>query len=81
MSSDISVERFSTIADFELLAAGHSYQVAQVASHFLVLREAADIPPGEAELIIRVEGEELRRRIVLPAGASISSDWVNIERR
>jgi hypothetical protein len=80
MSSDTSVQRFSTVADFDLLINGQSYKVAQVAPDFLLLDKATAIPPGPAVLVIRVEGEEIRRAIELPAGASEETDRVEIRR-
>lgn len=81
MASPVSIERFSTVADVELIAAGKSHPVGQVAPAFIILRCAADIPVGEADLYIRVEGEEeLHRRIRLPQGASVTSPRVVIER-
>jgi hypothetical protein len=81
MSSQTSVDRFSTVADFELVAAGRSYSVAQVARDFIILETAVEIAPGPATLVIRVNGEELRRDIELPDGANRSSERVRIVRR
>lgn len=68
MSHDTSIDRFSTIAKFELLVDGVTYAVAQVAPDFVILRTPSTIPAGPATLIIRTEGEELRRNIeVLPS--------------
>jgi hypothetical protein len=80
MSSDTSVQRFSTVADFDLLVNGRSYKVAQVAADFLLLDKATAIPPGPGVLVIRVEGEEIRRAIELPIGASEKTDRVEIRR-
>jgi hypothetical protein len=70
MPKQTSVDRFSSVADFELLANGQSYAVVQVASDFLILESPQQIPPGEAELIIRVDGEVIHRQITLPEGAN-----------
>jgi hypothetical protein len=68
MSHDTSLDRFSTVAEFELLVGGITYPVAQAAPRFLILNKPANIPPGPATFIIRTEGEELRRNIeVLPS--------------
>lgn len=81
MASPVSIERFSTVADVELVAAGKSYRVGQMAPAFIVLKCAADIPAGDADLYIRVEGEdEIHRRLRLPQGASVESPRVVIER-
>jgi len=80
MSSDTSVQRFSTVAHFELVVNGRSYKVAQVAPEFLLLDNATAIPPARGVLIIRVEGEEIRRAIELPVGASEETNRVPIRR-
>lgn len=74
------MDRHSTVADFELLAAGCSYSVAQVAPEFLILAAAAEIPAGPATLVIRAEGHELRRDLELPDGADHSSTRIRIIR-
>lgn len=80
MTEQTSTNRYSTIADFELLANGQSYAVAQVAPIFLILDSPQQIPPGDAELIIRVEEEVIRRQIALPEGATKEMRQVPIQR-
>jgi len=64
MSTDLSLDRHSKLADFELLAGGRSYRVNQVSRDFILLDRAEAIPAGPAVLLIRVEGEdEIRREI------------------
>jgi hypothetical protein len=81
MASETSVPRYSTVADFELLVDGRSYKVAQVAPDFLLLENPAEIAPGGAVLVIRVEGQEIRRQINLPTGASPKAVRVKIARQ
>ncbi len=81
MSSDTSVQRFSTVADFDLVVNGRTHKVAQVAPDFLLLETATEIPPGHGVLVIRVEGsQEIRRAIELPVGASQETNRVQIRR-
>jgi hypothetical protein len=80
MSSETSVDRFSTVAEFELLIAGRSYRVAQVAPDFLFLDTTAEIAPGPGVLVIRVDGQEIRREILLPLGSEAGSLRVQISR-
>ncbi|MBI1313663.1 hypothetical protein GC176_20415 [bacterium] len=57
MSLDLSVDRHSTVAYFDLAAGGRTYRVAQIAPDFVILDRPDDPPkPGEAELTIRSEG-------------------------
>lgn len=70
MSKQTSIDRFSSVASFELVANGQSYAVVQVASDFLILESPQQIPPGDAALVIRVDSEVIHRRIALPQGAT-----------
>jgi hypothetical protein len=74
MPESVEVERYSPVAD------GKSYAVAQLCGELIILDRPAEIPPCVADLYIRVEGEEMHRRIRLPQGASAGSDRVVIER-
>lgn len=80
MTKSTSPDRFSTVADFELVTGGQSYDVVQVASSFLILKTPQVIPPGDAELIIRVEDEVIRRKIALPEGSTSEMRRVPIKR-
>lgn len=81
MSTELSLDRYSRLADFELVVAGQSYPVAQAARDFILLDSPAAIPPGPAVLLIRVEGEEENRREVqLLPGADGSDRRVAIRR-
>lgn len=68
-----SVDRFSTVADFELVVGENSYSPSQISRDFIILDPPTDIPPGEAELIIRMDAQEKRRQIQLPQGANRST--------
>ncbi len=57
MSQDTSIERYSFVATFELIAGGKSFAPTEIAPKFLTLPSAADVPLGP------VEGDPLRIRI------------------
>ncbi len=80
MTQSVDAERYSRVATFELVANGRSYSPSHVSRDWIILDKAAEIPPCDADLYIRVEGEEMHRRIRLPQGASADSDRVVIER-
>ncbi len=80
MPKSVTPTRYSTIASFELVCGGRSYKVAQVSSEFIIFAEPQSLPPGEADLYVRVEQEELHRRIRLPRGATESDPVVPVER-
>ena len=80
MPESVEVERYSTVADFELVANGRSYSPSHLSRDWIILIRPAEIPPCNADLYIRVEGEEMHRHIRLPQGASANSDRVVIER-
>lgn len=43
-------------------------ELAQLGSGFLITSEPDEHPPGEAEIVLRVDGRERRRRVFLPDG-------------
>lgn len=57
MSIDLSVDRHSTVAYFDLVIHDVSYKVAQLAPSFLILDRPQEPPlPGRGKLTIRSEG-------------------------
>lgn len=79
MAMKSSSQRFSTVAEFDLIVGGATYSVAQIAADFLILRKPAALPRGPATLIIRVEGEEDRHEIEI-LDVEPDSTWVTIAR-
>ena len=51
-----------------LLLNGWSVPVAQLGPDFLILHEASEHPPADAEMSLTVDGHEERWRIRLPRG-------------
>lgn len=49
----------------QLLTNGQTIDVAQSGPDFLLLAHAAQIPAGEAELIVTVNGTETKRRFLI----------------
>lgn len=81
MSSDLSVDRYSTLSYFDLQVNGESYPLTQIAPDFIVFRQPVELPPCEATIVIHSEGERSERRVCLVKGASLDSDLAVIERR
>lgn len=46
----------------KLRVAGETFKVSQSGPDFLILTEPAQLPVGEAELIVAVDGDETKRR-------------------
>ncbi|HQX53533.1 MAG TPA: hypothetical protein PLY87_29150 [Planctomycetaceae bacterium] len=64
MSQHTSIERYSFVATFELIADGHSFAPTEIAPDFITLPSSSDVPLGSAELIIRYNDRpEVRRQI------------------
>jgi len=57
-----------------LVVNGRTLRVGQVFEHSLVLDDKCDLPPGEAELIVAVRGEEKRYAIFLPQGIDAKTE-------
>jgi hypothetical protein len=80
MASKLSVDRYSTLSFSELEANGETYPLAQIAPDFIVFRTPVELPPCDATIIIRSEGEQTARRVRLVNGATRDSDLAAVER-
>jgi hypothetical protein len=58
-----------------------SYRLAQIAPESVMLREPADLPPSEAEVVMRINGRERRWPVFLTHGAALSDlDIATVDR-
>lgn len=55
---------------------GTQYPLGAVAPDWVRLRDATELPPGEADVVITVDGQTSRKRVVLPEGASLGETRV-----
>lgn len=53
MSISTPVDRYSFVAEFELLAGNCSIELSQIAPAFVIPRRPQDVPTGPAKLITR----------------------------
>ena len=63
-----------------LLLNGGSIPVVQMGPDFLILETAAEHPPGDATLELRIDTSERRWKVRLPHGISRASRTVTISR-
>lgn len=61
-----------------LLLNGESIPVAQLGPDFVLLDAAGEQPPGEGDLVLRVDESERSWRVRLPDGISASSRRIAI---
>jgi hypothetical protein len=80
MPQSVSTQRFSTVAEFELVVAGERHRLSQVSSTFIVFDKPTTLPATTADLYITVDGHPLHRQVRLPKGATPAMDRVDIER-
>lgn len=59
----------SALVAMELRAGDVCVPVAQLAHDFAILAEPVDLPPGEAEILLTVDGQTTRLPVFLPNGA------------
>lgn len=60
---------YSSKVEIQLLVAGHRLNVARIRGDQLVLRDKIVLPPtDDAQIVLRVDGEETTTPIVLPMG-------------
>jgi hypothetical protein len=60
---------------------GRSYSLSQIGPRFIRLREATYLPPGDAEVVMIVDGSERRWQVEMPNGAVPFDVEVEIEDR
>ncbi len=70
----------STSVKMQLLLNGETLPVGQVGPDFLLLKTPLDHPPAEGTLIVRVDDNEHRWPVRLPAGSSATDRRVAIEK-
>jgi hypothetical protein len=61
-----------------LLVGGRSVPVVQLGPDFLLVGEPVDLPPGEASMVMQVDGSESQWKVFLPEGISAASNRVVI---
>jgi hypothetical protein len=64
----------------KLTVEGRVLPIAQLGPDFLILKEAADHPPGEAEITLSIDGSERRWKVYLPDGLAIGKLETRIAR-
>jgi len=52
----------------KLYVNGHVFAIGQLGPDFLILDDTADQPPGEAEILLSIDGRERRWKVRLPDG-------------
>jgi hypothetical protein len=70
----------STSVKMQLLLKGETLPVGQVGPGFLLLKTPLDHPPAEGTLIVRVDDNEHRWLVRLPAGSCAADRRVTIEK-
>ena len=54
----------------QLNVGGRSLKLAQLGPGFAILALPADVPPGDAEIVLSIDGNERRWNVILPNGLS-----------
>jgi hypothetical protein len=68
MTTIRSTNGHSAEVRIQLFVDGHVLKIAQIGPHFLMLDQLIEHPPGEAEILMTVDGKEERWRVHLPDG-------------
>ncbi|HET6884358.1 MAG TPA: hypothetical protein VFI31_29670 [Pirellulales bacterium] len=75
---DLSTHGHSADVQLHLLADGRLVPLAKLGPNRCVLREPTELPPGSAEIVVRVDDDEQRWTVFLPHGAALSTSHVEI---
>jgi hypothetical protein len=64
------VAGYSSDVQLRLIVAGREYALAQIGPDFVMLREPANLPSGDAEVVMMIDGRERRWAVTLEHGAN-----------
>jgi hypothetical protein len=78
MDTIAEISGHSAVVELELIVGGRSVELSQVAPEFLIVQHPENLAPCQAEVIVRVDGDENRRRVFLVDGISASSARVRV---
>lgn len=80
MTSIVANKPYSANVQLMLHAHGMDHELSKVGPDRIVLRNAVDLPPGDAILTINIDGQMTQHQIRLPDGASCDSPIVTTTR-
>jgi hypothetical protein len=82
MSPTAGQRAHSALVEMDLIldpsGARHVVEFAQLAPDFLITTDVIEHPPGEAEIVFRVDGDERRWTVLLPDGLGPRSKTARI---
>ena len=78
MIAEQSYGAHSAQVEMRLLVNGGSIGITQMGPDFLFVESASDHPPGEATIVLQVDGSERCWKVRLPQGISKDSERVAI---
>ena len=61
---------YSADVRMQLSVNGHTIRIGQLGPDFLILRDAPDLPPSQAEITVSIDGRMRRWSVQLPDGVS-----------
>jgi hypothetical protein len=70
MTTSRSTSGHSADVRIQLFVNGHVLKIAQLGPQFLMLDQPVEHPPGDAEILMSVDGKQERWRVHLPGGIS-----------
>ena len=76
MIAEQSYGAHSAKVEMRLIVNGDSISITQMGPDFLFVDSATDHPPGEATIVLQVDGSERRWQVRLPEGLSKASTRV-----
>ena len=69
----IAVTPYSAEVDLKLVVGSQIYQLGQVGPDRLIFREAISLSPCEGEVVMTIDDDVQRWRVLLPNGSSANS--------
>jgi hypothetical protein len=64
---------YSADVRMHLSVNGQSFNIGQLGPDFIILRDAAELPPSRGQITVSIDGRERRWSVQLPEGISAAS--------
>jgi hypothetical protein len=78
MNAESKIRGYSADVRMQLNVNGFVLPIGQLGPDFIILRNAPEHPPAEAEIVMSIDGEESRWMVHLPEGISAKNELTKI---
>jgi hypothetical protein len=74
MFSSLNGNGYSADVKLHLVVGDRTLELAQIGPNDVVLRTPTDLPPSDAEVVMKIDGQERRWSVRLPEGSTVTME-------